>query len=255
MTWSMKANGTITRWQATDGTDILFPEDNIVIRKEVKLRGGAPVCCPIFGPKPKTEAYEGVSLAQHGLVRACKMDANDKPVRGNPAVWQQRPTLGNDGWFHTGFHFTHPWPHEAWVAAKAGTPKYGVEQMHHRITLGTETIYDIDMPYSLGFHPYFATKGNAYGLKCGDEAWGVHDLAVGESMHVTKGSIMTLETIDRTITIALTEGYNGFYVWSDAPERYVCIEPVCLARPGADLWLYAGDAVSCACTLTYTPKT
>lgn len=250
----MQSNGTIGFWRVgKDGSDIIFPEAEIDVRGETKLRGGAPVCCPNFGPAPTEGPYKGVTLPQHGLVRNCRI-ADGKVAKGNPAMWQQAPTLREDGWFHAGFVFTHPWSHEAWVAAKTEMPESGVHRMHHRISLGTESIHDVDMPYSIGFHPYFATEGNDLRLRCGDMSWTVREMAVGESIHVTSGNVMVLEGTDRTITVELTEGYNGFYVWTDRPDLYVCVEPVCLGNHKPYRMLLPGDVVSCACTLTYSPQ-
>ena len=254
MTFKLLSNGTVGSWQASNGTAILFPEMKVEIGGEKKLRGGAPVCCPNFGPAPTDGPYEGIQLPNHGLVRTCNM-IDGKPVNGNRAVYQSGPTEHDDGWTGTHHMFQYPCFHQVWTSAKLGKSKLGDEQMHHRIRLGTEPIHDVDMPYSIGFHPYFATAGGKFLLRHGDQNWRSSDLSVNEPLFVpNKGPFFDIVTKSTKVQIELLRGYEGFYIWTDRPDLYICVEPVTFRSGPSYEMLYSGDSASCECLMTYSPR-
>lgn len=257
MTWSMQPNGTISHWKGADGIDILFPETEFLFGIEKKLRGGAPVCCPNFGTAPNDGPYAGVQLPQHGLVRTSQM-IGGRPAPGNRAMHQSPPTLNEDGWISSNYHFMAPWIHEVWVSAKTElATKDRVQCMHHSILLRTEAIHEVRMPYSIGFHPYFATAGGAFSLHHGDRHWTVYNLDVDTPFFVPlqDDGAFFIDTFNGTTELKLNKGYNGFFVWTDRFDLYICVEPVCIGDGRRYRMLDVGEEVRCACTMTFTPRT
>jgi len=242
-----------------DGVDILYPETELKFGDEEKLRGGAPVCCPNFGTAPTTGPYKGITLPRHGLVRDCRIE-NGRVVKGNPALHQMNPTLSlfADGWISAGFVFVHPWHHRVWVSAKTEVPAVsGAECMRHRVSLGTERIHDEDMPYSIGFHPYFATGGGDFILRYGDQGWSNYNIQIGTAFFVPRqgDEMFYVDTLRGVIAVTLDEGYNGYFIWTDRPDLYICVEPV---RVGSGKQRYrmlgAGQRINCECSMIFTPR-
>jgi len=256
MVWTMESNGTISQWRANDETDILFPETQLQLGDILKLRGGAPVCAPNFGTAPTDNRYRHAHLPKHGLVRLSRIE-NGEVIQGNPAIHQTLPALDEEGWITAGFYYTHPWPFDVWVSARSTScDKDNVQHLEHRITLGTELIHDCDIPYSIGFHPYFATAGKTFSLHYGNRRWNTEDLDVDEPFYVPcrdEDKCFLIRTAHGNIEIELKCGYDGFYVWTDKPDKYICVEPVCVGyKPISHLILPAGGMADCKCTLRYT---
>lgn len=257
MAWTMETNGTISCWQSLDGTDILFPETELPFGDKLKLRGGAPVCAPNFGTAPTDGPYQGIHLPKHGLVRDCRI-VDGKQSAQNTCFHQSTPRLDEDGWLTTGFMFTHPWTHDVWVSAEEDREPVDGKKLYlrHRILVGVKLIEDEGMPCSVGFHPYFATAGNAFSLFYKDEKWSVNDLVVDEPFFVPHryGEKFLIATSHGDVEIELKTGYNGYYVWTDKPDSYVCVEPVSDGGHACYRMLRAGEALDCECILTYTPN-
>ena len=254
MTFVMQANSTISGWQAPDGSNILFPEMEIKFGKGKKLRGGAPVCCPNFGNAPTDGPYEGVVLPKHGLVRTCGME-DGRPVQGNRALHQDGPEVTEDGWTQNHYIFQYPCFHEVWVSAKLGKSQLQQEQMRHRISLGTEAIHDVDMPYSIGFHPYFATAGGNFLLRHAGQSWKGRELTVDDPFYIPANNpLLDVVTQSFSVQIEIVRGYTGFYVWTDRPDLYICVEPVRVDPEDRWLLLQAGEATVCECLMTYSPR-
>lgn len=255
MAWTMESNGTISQWRAENGTDILFPETKIRFGEKLKLRGGAPVCVPNFGDAPTDGPYKGIQLPKHGLVRDCRIDAEGKVSAGNTCFAQSLPEVDEDGKVSAGFIFTHPWTHDVWVSAEEDEFQ-GRLQLHHRISVGVELIEDDGMPCSVGFHPYFATHGDVFSLFYKDEQWSVDDLEVDKPFFVPHryGEKFLIATSHGDVEIGLKSGYDGYYVWTDKPDRYICVEPVTAVWGEGYRILNPGEMLNCECILNYTPK-
>lgn len=253
---TMLSNASLGVWKTSDGIDILFPEQDVETKTGMKSRGGAFVCSPNFGTAPTDGLYEGVRLPKHGLVRTCLIE-DGKVLAGNSALWQSPPTVGANGEVSTGFIFMHPWPHEVWVSIKDGqSAGNGGQSFVHRISVGTEQIHDIEMPCSVGFHPYFATAGDAFTLHYAEQHWSVYNLTVDEPLYVPHqyGEHFKISTSHGDIEIELLRGYEGYFIWTDRPDRYICVEPVCLGYSQGYRLLNAGEIMTCECKVKYTPR-
>lgn len=251
----MESTGTIPFWKTDEGVNILFPQTKLVFGHGTKTRGGAHVCCPNFGTAPTDGPYRDITLPQHGLVRGSSI-FDGKATTGNCAFHQSEPGLVDGEWIEAGFAYNHPWPHRVWVAAKKvqHIPSRS-QHLKHRLRLSTENVYDQSIPYSLGFHPYFATHGTDFELRHGEESWKKEDLHVNKPLFVPykPGGLFVLKLDGAIIQIYLTTGYNGFYVWTDRPDLYVCIEPVCVGVKNRYQMLEPGGTVNCECSIRYAP--
>ena len=246
----MLPNGTIEKWQTESGKDILFPETKIDFAMQTRWRGGAPTCCPNFGAIPIDGVYQDVYLPSHGLVRNCRIE-DGKPAEDNRAASQDGPAVDVDGWTKTNFVFTLPWPHEVTVAAQEESKEDTAKVLHHQISLTSK--HNADIPYSLGFHPYFATQGQDFTLQIEDRVWKREIVPRDKLIYIpaTLGSEFILRIEQRTITITLTGGFDGFVFWTDRPDLYICVEPVCMTSEQKHHLLPSGETITCSCITTF----
>jgi galactose mutarotase-like enzyme len=229
-------NATVTRWNAGGQFgDVLFPEQKIELGGAQKLRGGAPVCSPIFGDMPNTPDYAGFTIPKHGLMRT-----------GAGHVTRFRHTK-KDGTDSLTITYDHPWPHQVEVTAHASPSG---DTLTHTITAtdrGTDKV-----PLSIGFHPYFATHNKAFTIINGDTEILSSAIETDKPFFIecTESKKIILKLTDGYIMeITLNAGYERCCIWTDAIEHYICIEPV-MGGDGHYRFLYPGDApLVCACTL------
>lgn len=246
----MLKNGTINHWTTSDGTPILYPEATLDVGGKRALRGGAPVCCPIFGTMPSGGPYEGITMPKHGLVRHCHGEPYGTGEGESPAITQFGPAEDEQGWLYTDFDFSRPWRHHAMVSINVRSPNSYTNVMHHSIRLRAEE----EMPYSIGFHPYFPTAGKRFVIEhAGRELWR-EDIVPGDARFFcyTPGEPIFVRLAQGRVDIDFTSGYNGFYIWTDRPDLYICVEPVRVHVEHRYLTLEAGGQVNCDCTLTHT---
>ena len=243
MTCAMAPNGTITEWK--HGTvPILFPEQMMTLKGTQKQRGGAPVCCPNFGTAPTDGPYAGITLPQHGLVRLCTKHDN------GVCTYQDLLTSGHGNTAH--FSFTKPWTFDVNVDA-SHSARIGQSILHHSIRL---TSPEQTIPFSIGFHPYFATYGEQFYLITNNKIWSKETFPVDEPLFITAESaspVIRLETVAGYVHVFLRHGYTHVVLWSDRPEHYICIEPVCRGEDIPYKFLDAGDHITCGCSVIFVP--
>ena len=206
--------GTITKWPSTQGIDIIYPRQQT---PEGKVRGTCFIVAPVFGKPPKTGAWAGASLPQHGFVRL--LDANYPVVSGFEASTSThyldlniRPSEGYHWGFSLGAQIVHSSPHlvDYWLI---------VGRMQGCENRGR-------MPLSFGLHPYFATHGESWEIFLGDElvADSSRSYAKAESFDCVRNQQVFLRTVHGIVKLKLGE-FDQVVIWSDNPLEYVCIEP------------------------------
>ena len=249
----MENNGTLSHWRAGNGTGIFYPEGNVTVGGKTKLRGGAPVCCPNFGIAPTDGPYAGISLPQHGLIRDATVNRG-RVGPNNRADLQFTPAREDDDYLGADFIFKEPWRHRVRIMAKDYQPQqqeiYGLS---HCILLEAE----VEMPYSIGFHPYFATAGGPFVLRNPGEEWRSENLEVNKPFFTKRRlqGAFEIELTHGTIELQIKEGYTDYCIWTDRPDLYICVEPVRVDHERRYLMLDAGEIQTCRCTIKYTPKT
>lgn len=195
-----ETGGTITEWKYR-GWDIFFPQQEIIINGEKKLRGGMHPCFPNFGT-----VDEKFGLPQHGTLRTLHADR-----MGNTAVHFDKVPMGSSGGF-----------------AEVNVSVY---PLTHGFTYGLRAVLvgdGEDLFINPGLHPYFATpRGFAEVL---------HPQAVVEKVPYGP-KISPIELFSPRAYIAglgrvmMTPGQTlrgpsaRIVLWRDDP-RYVCIEPI-----------------------------
>ena len=235
----MRRSGTVASWvpRGQEGS-IFFPETELEINGEKKKRGGAFVCCPIFGPMPMNRFYAGTDLPQHGLLRrhhesdkSCLVDAKDCAK--------------------TTVEFDKPWPHE--VVVKAHVSEDGKGLTHTVIV--NKPKESGEMPISFGFHPYFRTYGAPFKIEhCGLCIKGknlVEGSATKIFRHLDSGLVLT--TKECRIEMK-SFGYTHYVIWTDNRSEYVCIEPVRYGRNMTTLFLKGGDKLTGRCVIRVFPR-
>jgi len=231
----LAGNGTLTQWNV-NGIHVLFPEQHLEVGGSVKLRGGAPICCPIFGPMPDTEDYEGIVLPQHGLVRTgvdfeqrVHTSLNTKEELNGP---RSGATVA-DGWDtleHYFVTFSRPWPHRVVVCFEtANDNSFLSHQILVQYCPERNKICRGKMPISLCLHPYFATYGKPFRIELNDVSIYSENIQekVSQSLACTAGGALRLflEHGVVELEIPFEGGYTDFNIWTDAIDKYICIEP------------------------------
>ncbi|MFA7302348.1 MAG: hypothetical protein WC030_01195 [Candidatus Paceibacterota bacterium] len=259
MPFSLDTLGTLLSWTNDRGEELLFPQGQITIGGQQKLRGGAHVCAPIFGTQPKTSPYEGVNLPQHGLVR----------VSGSSATQRAFSSLG--GFECRVFSFdaneVFPWSHE--VLVKVSEDDFG-NTLHHELAVGDTGLdrHGRPMPLSMGVHPYFATRGQPFevGVTHEDGIRNLHcaELAAGKSVYIPRNGFwmqVDLRCSGGVVMVSIAAernfegGYTGINLWSDSFDRYLCIEPVLgRDRDGKPdpVYLEPGEGCTCRCSFKFS---
>jgi hypothetical protein len=240
MSYILDGNGTLTWWDMYN-EEILFPEQEIVIAGQNKLRGGAPVCSPIFGPQPKSPAYKGLDLPQHGLIRLGENSEHCSEVESSPK-----------GGRITFIHDT-PWPHETLIEI-VNESDMNKEVLIHSLTVSY--LGDVSMPLSMGFHPYFATYNKPFSIRYNGVDKKSADIEHNTPFFLKKSvenTILSLNLGHSLIEISIDEGdYEGFYIWTDSISQYICVEPV-LGKPGDQHHtLTHGQTRTGVCKMTYS---
>ncbi len=211
--------GTVTHWRV-DGRDILFPQQQLTVDGQQKLRGGMHVCFPNFGT-----VADKYGLPQHGSLRT------KEGVFG-----EERHTrwYSFDDGDLLGAARENPYHVRVGVEEDAWGPRDKRER-EFAYTVHVAAKHECEPGYTtLGFHPYFATPaGVAHISARGGVVHMVsepHEKAVLEissvlTIHIPGSAIIQMIRMD-----AFAHANQMRYVvWRDRAD-YVCIEPV-LAPP------------------------
>lgn len=240
-------NGTLTHLNLQGlnpkkaNVNILFPEQ-VVFNNGIKKRGGAPVCCPIFGEMPRNDpCYENLKLSQHGLVRTSLCYKQGIETNGKSARF---------------FRFEEPWRHEVKISGLVTKDLRFVHELHVKFSDPQKDKGEI-MPLSAAFHPYIATNDEPYWLCYGKNfSLTNKQLIAGESLFVqgtgNPEDAFTLAFSNYTIHFFLGRMYKHFCVWSDDPNKYICIEPFFGKKFDEPYFLENHETCTGRCTISVT---
>lgn len=186
--------------QLFDSTEqLLFPAQMI----GQKLRGGIPVCAPIFGPG------ESVGLRQHGFARdvgwtVLRQTANEAVLSFDAAEHVDVPRQ-----YH-GCEMTY--------AMK-------IRENLLELSLTVENNGEAAFVCTPGFHPYFPTSDATKVTVQSDisRQFTEHELIATQFLppHQTQVAV-TLENIEFIIK---SNELQRYAVWSANPDKYICVEP------------------------------
>ncbi|MDA8596977.1 hypothetical protein N9L26_01430 [Candidatus Pacebacteria bacterium] len=231
------SNHSIGSWEI-GGVPLLFPE----YRTSSLWRGGAPMCSPMFSTQQRP--IDGCTLPLHGMVMY-----NEDGVVRKDGLQQGVQTIHkadqNFSWDFT-------------AVTEIETDKNTLIHQH-TLTRSSDCSNPSQMPFSLGFHPYFATSGKDFALTIADTHFTrtslPTDIVNSYFAQYISGESATLTTADGTIVLT-PEGYDEYCIWTDCAERYICIEPIFQYRdfglPGTGL--KPGESHTARTALQFTPS-
>jgi galactose mutarotase-like enzyme len=197
-----ETGGTIISWKFK-GTDIFFPQQEMLVGGEKKLRGGMHVCFPNFG-----KADKKFGLPNHGTIRN-----------------RQADTILEDSMVFRGCELLGPnYSEECAVLVSITLNENGFRySLFARLLQVTpEPIYT-----NIGFHPYFRTPNEEVKVVIGTDWTQVKTPIVGPvSKDMTESADVLVPGIGR-VNIIPQEIWKSSLkatIWRDSPN-YVCVEP------------------------------
>ncbi|MFZ1248955.1 MAG: hypothetical protein WAQ24_01395 [Candidatus Saccharimonadales bacterium] len=201
----------ITSLQDASGNDILFPRQVV----GEKLRGGIPVCAPIFGPG------DVVGLKQHGFARNLRWNVTAQSENSlelslqNPAEQDENISVEYTGC--------------------AMTLQIELETSSLRLGLAVKNNGAQPFVCTPGFHPYFAASDatKASILNETEHSFNTDDLLATQFLDA-KDSKLELQIGGRNITLE-SEACKAYAVWSESPNQYICVEPTVARNLAPDM--------------------
>ena len=213
-----EVGGTVQCWNV-DGVNLFFPECFMPSGNEMKLRGGMPICAPIFGSVPCGRVPHSAGIGKypkHGFVRKSNLTM-DLPEYGLSAVILQRtlePLIG------------FAWRHFVVLGAVVCG-----NELRHNLRITNENDLGVPMPIRPGLHPYFVVPHNSAQVTWGTDAhrnFMLDECNPTNQIHFV-GKISGGKASVRIAGVGKVEmqlvGYTHIVVWSDSP-KYLCVEPV-----------------------------
>lgn len=202
----------ITSLQSAAGQDVLFTRTQI----GEKLRGGIPVCAPIFGPGDR------VGLAQHGFARDIDWDVVEKTDHELTLRAQstdaQRSALPS--------------------AYRALDMELHIELLPAQLMLSLKVTNEGNEPCVVtpAFHPYFPTQdATQVTVSCNAtrQQFTTDQLAQTQFLSAAgKPVLVRLETLE--VTLHSSE-LQRFAIWSGNADAYICVEPSAAGNLPADV--------------------
>lgn len=239
MTLTLAPDGTLTAWDE-GGHPVLHPLHDA---PGGAPRGGAPVCVPIFSALPPDMRRAGCDLPLHGL--AARMERDTDAGTSGPLTARLRHRADR----------VFEWDFDAEIAV---TPSGAGLEHRLEVRRAPNCATRAGMPLSLGWHPYFATDGRDFTV--GIDGWRLDRAAIGPGASLIFFSDsegppgpVTLRTAHGrlSMTFPADTAYDRVCVWTDAPDRYLCIEPIMgYLRFGHPGWLLEpGESRRATCHL------
>lgn len=209
--------GTVTSF-GVDGKDVFFPQQMIGEKK----RGGCPICAPWFGSSPR-----GLDKYKHGFLRNL--------IEQNHIIDKSAVELD---FFNLTDRGPYPWDYPWDIRFKTVSL---VKDSQLFMALETERLAKdgnaSPAPILPAFHPYFACQDASKVVvrigTGGKEHRGFSEEA--RSIPLTDNLVVVClpgwkvaMALDWTFSPPLGTGFSDarIVLWSDAPDKYVCVEPV-----------------------------
>ncbi len=191
--------GAYVRSLTTIGRDLLFPAQQI----GEKVRGGMPLCAPIFGPG------DAVGLKQHGFARDVEWmitEQSDDTVTLTSEASSQK-------------HIPEPYA----GCMMTYTVKLRENMLSALLTIGNNG--PSAFVCSPGLHPYFVTDDATSVVISSDVSrrFDASELAATQFLppHQERVTVELKGVVARLTSTTL----QRYAVWSANPDRYLCVEP------------------------------
>lgn len=224
------ARGAIATRFTVGGREVFYLDEDTLRDETKNVRGGNPVLFPSPGPltgERFTRAGRSGSMKQHGFARQRAWSVVDE--RASEATLRLEADEATRA--------AYPWRHRVDLRYALAGATLTIEQ---RVTC----LDDAPMPFSFGFHPYFAVPDAAKAAariatgatrafdnvtKTDIELRGPIDLTAEEvDLHLVDhgASEATLELPGgRRVIVRASPEYTRWVVWTLAGKGFVCLEP------------------------------
>lgn len=231
--------GMVTRWRV-QGRDILYLDENRFADPTLSVRGGIPILFPICGNLPNNAYVHGGQtfyLKQHGFARDLPWKVvSQTPTAVEIALESSPQTLAL-------------YPFEFLFTLTYTLAGNSLSVRSHLTNHSVQT-----MPFSLGFHPYFAVADKSkltFDLPASQKfdhltqqrqpftgQVELNEPEVDMALFPVTGQRAALQG-DHTIELAYDKIFTTLVVWAVQGKPYVCLEPWTAQRnalnTGADL--------------------
>lgn len=238
--------GIITSW-VVGGKELFYMDQERYANPQLSIRGGNPILFPICGNLPdNTYTYGGNTyhLKQHGFARDRAWTLVHRTDQSATLE------LTSDGETLK----VYPFAFSLKITYRLAGNTLIIEQ-------ACTNLSPQPMPYSIGFHPYFAITNKAsIDLKIPAQTlWN----NVAKQVETYTGSLdfglpeidsafyldadarkVTMTADDRQLTITFDEHYRIFVVWTLQDKNYLCLEP----------WTGGRNAINTGEHLLYLPS-
>lgn len=248
--------GIVTRWNI-EGQDIFYLDEARLADPSLSVRGGNPILFPICGNLPNntyTVGDQTYTLNQHGFARNLPWAVVNRTATSLEITLESSAETLAVYPFEFLFRMTYALQGESLVVRS------------HITNRSTHT-----MPFSLGFHPYFAVDDKSkltFDLSAAQQFdnvtqktqpfTGQVDLNVPEldvALFPVTRQTAAMKGNKRTISLTSDKIFTTLVVWTVEGKPFVCLEPWTAQRnslnTGVDLThLEAGASIEAVVTMT-----
>lgn len=223
--------GIITRWRV-QGQEIFYLDTERFTDPNLSVRGGVPILFPICGNLPENKfTHQGkeYTLKQHGFARDLPWSASgdvatQSEARLNVTLKSTEQTLA-----------VYPFPFQVTYTYVLKGSSLEIRQEYKN--LGSEP-----MPFSYGFHPYFAVTdksqlqfeipGQEYMSKAGEvEAYAGHfdltqdEIDIAFKQLSRKSATVTDNASHGKLQLNWDETFSTLVFWAVKGKDFYCLEP------------------------------
>lgn len=191
----------LSRW-TYEGKKIFFEDENL--QEAPIIRGGMPILFPLCGRLQDDLFHynqKQYQLNRHGFARDCKWSIMN--IQHNLIELKLREIPKTFDMYPFQFEFI---------------VQYAIQGNKLNVSSIVKNTGNINMPYQIGFHPYFWTE-NKMDSK-------LHFDWQEEVTHIAKlENSFVLQTPDFRMTLTRIKGFDHVVLWSLPEKRFICVEP------------------------------
>lgn len=203
--------GYIVSYQCDGGgqerTDLLFPRQ---VLEGGKIRGGVPVCAPVFGPG------DMVGLAQHGFARNVQWHVD---AQTNNEVQLALVNPASEVKELSSVYYGC----EMVLTVRISTPGDGIHEVYMKLEISN--VGGDSFVAKPGFHPYFpvANGADATAYAVDGHMFTADELLATQSFEAPAASVL-IEG-EGLHAVIRQNGLPTYMVWSANADKYICVEP------------------------------
>lgn len=226
--------GIITSWKLPQGdrtTEVFYMDEERYTHPELSVRGGNPILFPICGNLPDnayTYAGETYNLKQHGFARDLPWQVVSQSVEtgASLSISLRSSDLTREG---------YPFEFEAIFTYILQGNRLTIQQQF-------ENLSDEPMPFSVGFHPYFAATDKeklqveipskeyfdkARTSYAFDGTFDYNQDEIDIAFEQLSAQVATVSDRDRQVRLTLewNQDFSTLVFWTVKGKDFYCLEP------------------------------